>query len=197
MQDFFLFVLSCVYFFLLLHCFFFFAFFSKVNQGHSITAIDIVPEAISEIRKQFGNPDDWSSSSSSESSNQKIWNHNSGRVTLYEGDMMMKRPELSQAFDAIYDKDSFGALTKDLRPAFCDRLSEYAKDGATLYIEVKNKDGPNKEAGPPFHVDKGDLMEMTSFGKSFRHIASLGEMYPLTIPNMKQTGHILKRVLRG
>ena len=162
------------------------------SQGHSVSAIDLVPEALAELRKQFGNPEDWSSSSDS---NQMIWKHSSGRVTLYEGDMMMKRPNLCQAFDAIYDKDSFGALTKDLRSQFCERLSEFCKDDATVYVEVKNKDF-GKEDGPPFHVEKEDLLEMSNFGKHFSYVSSLGELYPLQIPNMKQTGHILTRLVR-
>ncbi|KAL3939979.1 MAG: hypothetical protein SGBAC_005405 [Bacillariaceae sp.] len=87
------------------------------------------------MREQF--PDSWSSAPKEDDG--LVWKHESGRVTLYEGDMLKKRSELVNTFDAVYDKDSFGALTKDLRPAFCERLSDYTKDDATLYIEVKNK----------------------------------------------------------
>ena len=104
----------------------------------------------------------------------------------------MKRPELNGKFDAVYDKDSFGALQLDMRQPFCERLSEYCHEDAIVYIEVKNKES-GREAGPPYHVEKNDLMEATSFGDSFSHVASLGEVYPLSLPGMMQTGHILKR----
>ena len=163
------------------------------SKGHDVTAIDLVPEALSALRKQF--PDDsWTSSPKEDQG--LVWKHDSGRVTLYEGDMLKKRSELENKFDAIYDKDSFGALTKDLRPAFCERLSDYAKDDATLYIEVKYKGSSGREFGPPFHVEKSDLMESTSFGPYFNYVASLGELYALPFPGMQQTGHILKRMLR-
>ncbi|KAL3929420.1 MAG: hypothetical protein SGBAC_012217, partial [Bacillariaceae sp.] len=86
--------------------------FHAWSEGHDVTAIDLVPEALATMREQF--PDSWSSAPKEDDG--LVWNHESGRVTLYEGDMLKKRSELVNTFDAIYDKDSFGALTKDLRP---------------------------------------------------------------------------------
>eukprot|EP00980_Cylindrotheca_fusiformis_P011640 scaffold2751_cov131-Cylindrotheca_fusiformis.AAC.7 len=162
------------------------------SEGHDVTAIDLVPEALEAMRRNFGDSKEWTSSAKEDAG--LIWKHNSGRATLYEGDMLLRRPELEQSFDVVYDKDSFGALTKDLRPTYCERLSEYAKYGATVYIEVKNKSS-ERDAGPPFHVEKSDLTERNSFGPYFQHISSLGEVYPLPKPGMSQTGHILRRVL--
>eukprot|EP00579_Thalassiosira_antarctica_P000233 CAMPEP_0201867028 /NCGR_PEP_ID=MMETSP0902-20130614/1426_1 /ASSEMBLY_ACC=CAM_ASM_000551 /TAXON_ID=420261 /ORGANISM="Thalassiosira antarctica, Strain CCMP982" /LENGTH=224 /DNA_ID=CAMNT_0048392129 /DNA_START=76 /DNA_END=750 /DNA_ORIENTATION=- len=162
------------------------------SQGHHVTAIDIVPDALKAMRIQFGGMEDWSSESTKGS--ELVWKHKSGRATLFEGDMLMKRPELMRSFDAIYDKDSFGALQLGMRPKFCERLSEFAKEGGTVYIEVKNKESGNK-SGPPFHVEKEDLMEPTAFGAWFEHVSSLGEVYPLKMQGMKQTGHILRRAL--
>lgn len=167
--------------------------FHAWSEGHDVTAIDLVPEALAAMRQQFGSADSWTSSTKEDAG--LVWKHDSGRVTLYEGDMLKKRSELENTFDAIYDKDSFGALTMDLRPKFCERLADYAKTDATLYIEVKHKES-GREHGPPFHVEKGDLMEETNFGSYFNHVLSLGELYPLPIPGMQQTGHILKRMLR-
>ena len=162
------------------------------SQGHDVTAIDIVPEALEAMRRQFGNADDWSSSTTDEGT---VWKHKSGRASLYEGDMMMKRSSLLNSFDAIYDKDSFGALTLDLRSKFCERLSDYIKDDGTLYIEVKNKQS-DRDQGPPFHVETQDLMEETNFGRCFQHIVSLGEVYQLSMPTATQTGHVLRRLAR-
>jgi hypothetical protein len=175
------------------------------SQGHSVTAIDLVPQAVEAMRHQFGgaddndNGDDWKCE---ENGATAIWRHKSGRATLYQGDMLAKRSELLQRFDAVYDKDSFGALDKEMRPAFCQRLADYTKEGAIVYIEVKYKEdeGSNPAGrrlmGPPFHVEQQDLMEPTSFGTSFDHVVSLGEVFPLNMPGMSQTAHILKRVAR-
>ena len=169
------------------------------SQGHDITAIDIVPDALKEMRSQFGEEnggdEDWSSSDSTNSKNGIVWKHKSGRATLYEGDMLMKRPELRSTFDVIYDKDSFGALNLDMRRAYCQRLSEYIKDDGVVYVEVKNKES-GREFGPPYHVEKEDLMEETSFGGAFDYMASLGEVYPLNMGGFRQMGHILRRALR-
>lgn len=161
--------------------------FHAWGEGHEVTAIDLVPEALAAMRQQF--PNSWTSAPKEDEG--LVWKHESGRVTLYEGDMLKKRSELLNSFDAIYDKDSFGALPKDLRPAFSERLSDYTKDDATLYIEVKNKpSGPGREHGPPFHVEKDDLLESTSFGPYFNHVKALGELYPLAMapPGFLQTG---------
>ena len=163
------------------------------SQGHDVTAIDLVPEALEAMRHQFGDVNDWSSADTEEG---LVWTHTSGRASLYEGDMMMKRGSLVNCFDAIYDKDSFGALPMDLRSKFCERLSDYVKDNGTLYIEVKNKES-NRDQGPPFHVEKQDLMEESNFGTCFQHVVSLGEVYKLDSTHTStQTGHVLRRLIR-
>lgn len=162
------------------------------SQGHDVTAIDIVPEALEAMRCQFGDAEDWSSSTTDEG---VVWKHKSGRAILYEGDITIKRGALINQFDAIYDKDSFGALNLNVRSIFCERLSDYIKDNGTLYIEVKNKNS-GRDQGPPFHVEKEDLMEPSNFGKCFEHIISLGEVYQLNMPTAIQTGHVLRRLVR-
>lgn len=149
---------------------------------------------MAELRRKFGEDTDWSVVPS-ESSNTKKWQHKSGRATLVEGDMLQKRIELNKSFDAIYDKDSFGALGLDMRSIFCTRLSEYIKDDGTVYIEVKNKE-QGRENGPPFHVEKSDLMDSNNFATSFEYVTSLSEVYALKMPGIKQMGHILRRVVR-
>lgn len=169
------------------------------SQGHEVTAIDIVPEALEVMRLQFGNASDWSvvDTNDSSSKEEKQWKHTSGKVTLYEGDILTKRSELVNSFDAIYDKDSFGALNLDMRSAYCKRLSEYIKPNGTVYIEVKYKENEwQRPNGPPYHVEKEDIMNSFGSGSCFEYVKSLGEVYPLSIPNMKQTGHILRRVLK-
>ena len=170
------------------------------SQGHEVTAIDIVPEALEVMRLQFGDANDWSvvkSTSGSSNKQEKQWKHASGKVILYEGDILTKRSELLNSFDAIYDKDSFGALNLDMRSAYCKRLSEYIKPNGTVYIEVKYKENEwQRPNGPPYHVEKEDIMNSFGSNSCFEYIKSLGEVYPLSIPNMKQTGHILRRVLK-
>ncbi|KAL7521061.1 hypothetical protein ACHAWX_005752 [Stephanocyclus meneghinianus] len=163
------------------------------SHGHDVVAIDIVPEALEAMRLQFGAAEDWTFSMTDEGT---LWKHKSGRASLYEGDMMMKRNALVNYFDAVYDKDSFGALTFDLRSKYCERLSDYLKDNGTLYVEVKNKTTGRDEQGPPFHVEKQDLMEESSFGKCFEHVVSLGEVYKIDWPTAIQTGRVLRRVAR-
>uniref|UniRef100_A0A7S2MIQ3 Thiopurine S-methyltransferase n=1 Tax=Helicotheca tamesis TaxID=374047 RepID=A0A7S2MIQ3_9STRA len=174
------------------------------TNGFDVTAIDIVPAALSSLRRQFSSDDsDWTKTTvldeKTNETSTTVWKHISGRVTLYEGDIFSLRPELHHVFDVVYDKDSFGALTKDLRSRYCQTIADYTKDGAVLYMEVKKKDvgHPGLHHGPPFSVDKADLMEADNFGKKggslFRHVESLGEVYDINTPKMMQTGHILRR----
>ncbi|KAL3773369.1 hypothetical protein ACHAW5_006459 [Stephanodiscus triporus] len=166
------------------------------GQGHDVTAIDIVPDALRAMRGLFGHDmDEWSSEGDGGNSG-AVWKHKSGRATLLEGDILSNRPELLRSFDVIYDKDSFGALALDDRPKFCERISEFVKDGGTLYVEVKIKDEGRESGGPPYHVEKEDLMEPTNFGGCFEYVCSLGEVYCLNMGGMKQTGHVLRRAPR-
>jgi hypothetical protein len=158
------------------------------SQGHSVTGADFVPAALEAMRDQFKG--EWTSEAHGD---KKVWTHDSGRVVLYETDILVKRPELEAKFDAIYDKDSFGALNLEMRKPFCNRIGSYLKDGGIVYTEVKL--APGKVGGPPFSVTKEDLME--SFGSStFEYVASLGKVYDISFPgiNMTQTGHILGRL---
>ncbi|KAL7523734.1 hypothetical protein ACHAWF_000647, partial [Thalassiosira exigua] len=171
------------------------------KRGHDVTAIDVVPDALRLLRDQIDDDGDrrlgrWTSEDKKAGSGGggRIWRHRGGRATLYEGDALARRPELIDSFDAVYDKDSFGALDPASRPAFCERLAEFVRDGGTVYVEVKNKDGGKKSGGPPFHIEKEDLT--TSFGPRFEYVAELGEVYSLEVPTMKQMGHVLRRLPR-
>ena len=53
-----------------------------------------------------------------------------------------------------------------------------------------------RENGPPFHVEKADLMDEVSYGGCFDYVASLGAVYPLKMPGMQQMGHVLRRLKR-
>lgn len=176
------------------------------KEGHSVTSIDMVPEAVALMRQQFSDmnedtkniDEDWEMVSQVNPPT-KIWKHKSGRATLYEGDVLEHRPELDNQFDAVYDKDSFGALDVDMRSAFCTRVSSYLKPDGILYTEVKFKlpDNPERAFGPPFHLEKEDLMQPSNFGSNFEYMASLGELYKIkNMPNIQQHGHILRRLAR-
>lgn len=167
------------------------------SQGHAVTAVDLVSAAVAAMRAQFGPDEEWTSSSSSSSTDgMVVWKHKSGRATLYQGDALKKLNELQGTFDAVYDKDSFGALDISMRETFCERLADYTKQGGIVYVEVKNKpEGPGRLQGPPFHLEKKDLLEESNFGRYFEHVEELGEVYTLSsMPGIKQMGHVLKRL---
>jgi hypothetical protein len=159
------------------------------TKGLHVTAIDLVPAAVAAMREHFG--PDWTMQNRDDG--MVVWKHGSGRATLYQGNVMTILPELKGSFDAVYDKDSFGALEKDMRSDYCARLADYTKEGAVLYVEVKLKDKehPQRDMGPPFSVDEETLVN--NFGNEFVHVAYLGELYPIPTPGTLQTGHILKR----
>ena len=171
------------------------------RKGYSVTSIDLVAEAVEAMRKGFGDDGDgaWEKE---ESDGDVIWTHKSGRATLIVGDALTKRPNLNNSFDAVYDKDSFGAISKDLRKPFCERIADYTKDDAIVYLECKLKKGlvGVDNAGPPFSLRKDDLMESNNYGGSkFEYVEGLGPVYEL--PGnmnavMQQTGHVLRRTDR-
>jgi hypothetical protein len=161
------------------------------KHGHAVTSIDLVPAAVSAMRSQFEG--EWTKEQKDDGT--VIWKHESGRATLYEGDALQSRPELQGKFDAVYDKDSFGALPKDLRKGFCSRIADYTKPNAIVYIEVKLKENHEaaKDMGPPFSLQREDLMVTDAYGTHFDHVEALGEVYQLNFAGAKQTGHVLKR----
>lgn len=163
------------------------------QQGHTVTSIDLVPDAVALMRQQFGpDKEEWEMEKKGST---VIWKHKSGRATLYEGDILENRPELIAKFDAVYDKDSFGALDPSMRQNFCKRLASYTKNDAVVYMEVKYKTDSNggRLTGPPYHLEKDDIMKLEYFGSDFEYVAALGKVYELNLSGMEQTGHILRR----
>ena len=159
-------------------------------SGYSVTTIDLVPAAVEEMKSQFGSCK-WTKD---EADNTVIWKHESGRATLMVGDALQKRPQLFKSFDAVYDKDSFGALDKNIREGFCVRIAEYTKQDSIVYLECKLKNNHEevKDNGPPFSLKGEDLMEDIYYGASFDYVKGLGSVYDISMP-MEQTGHILRR----
>jgi len=176
------------------------------EKGYSVTAIDLVAEAIEAMKERFdGDGDDGKNSCWTKEEqgggDDIVWKHESGRVTLIVGDALKKRPNLNNSFDAVYDKDSFGALPIQLRKPFCQRISEYTKDDGILYLECKLRK-QHDDSGPPFSLKREDLMEDDNYGGSekFEYVEGLGSVYDL--PNnmnamMQQTGHVLRRRRRS
>lgn len=170
------------------------------RRGYSVTAMDLVPVAMERMREQFSSNDgEWTTTttteSSSSTSSQTIWSHSSGRALQYVGDALQVRPELRRKFDAVYDKDSFGALPVNLRQSYCARLAEYTKPGGIVYMEVKYRDDHDTVrdvVGPPFSMTEQDILDDRYFGTDFDYVANLGTLYG-SVAGMKQTGHILRR----
>ena len=162
------------------------------QKGYSVTTIDLVPAAVEAMKDQFGDCK-WTKDESG-GDGSIAWKHESGRATLIVGDALQKRPQLVGRFDAVYDKDCFGALDKQIRQAFCKRMAEYMKKDAIVYLECKLRKNHDevKNIGPPFSLTKKDLMEDSNYGASFDYVQGLGSVYEITMP-MKQTGHILIR----
>ena len=161
------------------------------QNGYSVTTIDLVSAAVEEMKKQFGTEAIWTQQIKD---NTVIWSHHTGRATLMVGDALQHRSELVNRFDAVYDKDCFGALQKEIRNGYCTRIGEYLKPGGKVYLECKLRDNheESKDIGPPFSLKAQDIMEETSFGNSFDHVEALGTIYDIAM-SMQQTGHSLVR----
>jgi len=164
------------------------------SQGHTVTAVELVPKAVELMRRHFSSDDDGVWKKEERPKNMVLWTHESGTASIYQGDVLAPLTELEGTCDAVYDKDSFGALDVSMRSPFCARVGTYLKPGiGIVYTEVKYS--PGRTGGPPFHIDKGILMEPDNFGSAFEYVADLGELYKLSMP-MKQTGHVLRRLAR-
>ena len=158
--------------------------------GHQVTAMEMVPSAVAAMKEQF--PGNWKEEASSTPKGMTLWKHESDRAEIYQGDVFLKVPGLRSKFDAVYDKDSFGALDPSMRKAFVQRLADYLRPDGLVYTEVKFKKSADRSVGPPFHVEKSDLVEVFETNNLFQYESSLGEVYKIGSPMMKQTGHVLR-----
>lgn len=165
--------------------------------GYSVTTIDLVPDAVDALKEHFTTSDSTGAEvwTKEEKDGTIIYTHNSGRATLMVGDALQKRTHLTNTFDAVYDKDSFGALAKPLRSSFCKRISEYSKPGGIIYLECKLKDNHEsvKDIGPPYSLTEMELMDSGNYGAEFEYVKGLGNVYNIGLAGMNQTGHILRK----
>ena len=164
------------------------------DQGHSVVGIDLVPAAVSAMRKQFG-PDDTDWTRHDSDGSMVVWKHNSGRVTLINADAFTMMNELVGSFDAVYDKDSFGAIPQDLRSNYCKLIAAYLKTDGVIYCEAVTKSDScsHRHEGPPYHIGQDELMDPQNYGEQFNYVEILGVVYDIQDEEMDQVGHILKR----
>jgi len=88
--------------------------------------------------------------------------HQSGNLTLFEGDFFNLTPELAGTFPAVYDRAALIALPPEMRPAYAERLlSLLAPGGVVLLITLHAPMPP--EQGPPYSVAPEEIAER--FGK--------------------------------
>jgi len=158
------------------------------QQGHHVTGMELVPQALESMRSQF--PGSWSSGTEG---NFTVWKHESGRAELWQGDIAHAAPSLVERHDVVVDKDSWGALPKDFLPTYTQRVASYMKPGGVIILEAKFKDNAEqRRIGPPFHTEPEDLRKSWNpNGVSF--ITTLGERYRLKRAGLHQIQYLLQR----
>ena len=105
-----------------------------LEEGHSITAIGLVPFAVQTMRKRLDSDEaNWSAV---EMPNGAIfWNHATGRVSFYLGDILADLTSMYGTFDVVYDCNCITALPQETQEPFLHRLKSYLKDDGILFTE--------------------------------------------------------------
>lgn len=89
-----------------------------------------------------------------------------GSITLICGDLFVALQEyVSNPFDIVYDRHSFGAIQPDMRPLYArtvaavlrqpsspTRPSILGPNAGLYFMQVAHRRDANPSAGPPFHV---------------------------------------------
>ncbi len=121
----------------------------KLHQrGFNVTGVEYVPEALSNLKKQFG---------------RRTWKtakvpagreYSRERIALLQQDFLQFRK--NAAFDLIYDRAAFVAMNPRHRRRYAAVLRRSLRSGGLLYIVVFRMRGAERP-GPPFSVQPADM----------------------------------------
>jgi hypothetical protein len=98
-----------------------------------------------------------------------------GSVTLICGDMFVALEQfVSDPFDIVYDRHSFGAIPPDMRPRYARTISAVLRkssagshpsilgSNALYFMQVAHRRDANVSAGPPYHVNIEEVQKQFS-----------------------------------
>jgi hypothetical protein len=89
-----------------------------------------------------------------------------GSITLICGDMFIALERfISDPFDIVYDRHSFGAISPELRPSYARTILSVLRKGSSAsrpsvlganlglyFMQVAHRRDASLSAGPPFHI---------------------------------------------
>jgi thiopurine S-methyltransferase len=81
------------------------------------------------------------------------------RITYYVGDFFNIRTDQIGRFDLIYDRAALIALTRDIRPAYAQKLKALLAAGGSILLIALEYD-PKKMEGPPFAVTEAEVRSL-------------------------------------
>eukprot|EP00013_Stygamoeba_regulata_P011159 CAMPEP_0177688034 /NCGR_PEP_ID=MMETSP0447-20121125/34448_1 /TAXON_ID=0 /ORGANISM="Stygamoeba regulata, Strain BSH-02190019" /LENGTH=236 /DNA_ID=CAMNT_0019198319 /DNA_START=61 /DNA_END=771 /DNA_ORIENTATION=- len=158
------------------------------SLGHSVCAVDLSKVALAALRAQFAEDSvSWEESQLGEDG-ARVWRSQDGRLEVVCCELITSEAtgQLVSGFDAVLDKDAFGALAPEVREAYVKRITPLLAPHAQVLLEGKQRREEDREAGPPFHLD---LDKVKTRWPDF-DVVYLGEMpeQPYDIASMKQIG---------
>eukprot|EP01065_Artemidia_motanka_P031680 TRINITY_DN381_c0_g1_i2.p2 TRINITY_DN381_c0_g1~~TRINITY_DN381_c0_g1_i2.p2 ORF type:complete len:242 (+),score=76.36 TRINITY_DN381_c0_g1_i2:62-727(+) len=155
------------------------------RKGHTVNAIELVPQACEALREQF--PGEWEEEKAGAHT---VYRLKEGRMTLWQGDVFAPCEGMPQN-DCVVDKDAWGALGPDIRDAYARTIAGYTKPGGVVYLEGKMRQEAI-ERGPPFHADRSSVSASWA-GAGVEVVQDLGELYTVDEPEFKQQSYLLKK----
>ena len=103
--------------------------------GFDVTAIDIAPTAIDNLRTEL--------------------DEENLKANLILGDFLSWAPE--ESFDAIFEQTSLCALSPDIWKQYETQLYQWLKPEGKLFAQFMQT---GKEGGPPFHCELNDMVTL-------------------------------------
>lgn len=122
-----------------------------VQQGHSVTGIELVETAVEAFFNEAGKTPIIESLG-------EIKRYEEGKTTLLQGDILAIQPSMVFS-DAWYDRAALVALPSTMRPAYVDQIRALCQPGSTgLMITFSYP--PNEMQGPPFSLPDEEVLRL-------------------------------------
>ena len=161
------------------------------SEGYTVSALEFIPTAVERLKGQFeGGEEAWEGS---ECPGGKKWVYAKGRMVVYQADVFVENPELVNVFDAVLDKDAFGAIEKDERARYIELVAKYLKKGGILVSETKKKT-EGLDEGPPYHLLEEEMRKEWEREGGLVYEEFMGSMYEWPGGKFDALHHRMKKV---
>jgi thiopurine S-methyltransferase len=134
-----------------------------LTQGHRVVGVELSPLAIEQLFSELGVKPELSTVGN-------LKHYGAVNIDIFVGDIFDLTADLMGPVDAVYDRAALVALPSELRQKYSSHVYDITK--ATPQLLICFEYDQTAMAGPPFSIDKDELVRVYSASYNLAALAS-------------------------